>query len=210
MRASATAFFAATLVVSGAAAQDSGVSLGDLARQERQRKSAVSKPARVFETLDESTNCGANWACFMQAVADRLPVRLSVPDVVDLGEAYGWVIRSEVQLEVRGCTPASCVLRGRTQNSTLKFTDGTRQRYAATGATAEWIDEQEAAAQRRVARQDEAEITCAFQPERLKTFLERRRDGSTSDEDWKLAERCEGLDQTINNPFAPVSPRPRP
>jgi len=190
------------LCITMAVAQESGTSLADLARKERERKSAVSKPARVLETLDEFTNCGANWECFIQAAADRIPAKLSITDTVNLGAVYGWVITSEVRLEIRDCTEQTCLFTGRTENTKLKFTEEMRQRFLASGTSAAQIDEQEKAAERRVARQDEALVKCTFQLAKLKEFLGKRRQGSTDDEDWKLADRCDGLDQTVNNPFA--------
>ena len=187
-------------------AQEGEVSFAELARRARQRKRAASEPAAVIERLDDATICRGDWDCFLAALEARQRVRLTIPDTVDVSEPYGAVIISEVHLEIYDCGEETCRLTGRTENTTVRITDGMRARLLLNGWTAQQINERERAAQARVRTQDEASVHCVFQIDRLRYFLEQRKLGNTSEKDWELADRCEGLDQTVTDPFAPPAP----
>jgi hypothetical protein len=189
-----------------AAAQQEGASLADLARQARERKRAATKPAPVIATLEDVVDCGRDWDCLLDSLDKRKHARLRVPDTIDLSETSGVTITSEVVLEVHDCDEQTCRLTGHTENSTVRVTDSMRARLLLDGWTAEEIDALERAAQARVTPQDEARVNCVFQIDRLRYFLEQRKQGQTADKDWDLADRCEGLDQTVTQPLAEPAP----
>jgi hypothetical protein len=187
----------------GARAQEEGATLADLARQSRERKRAAASPAQVIQSLSQVTQCRSDWDCFIAAMEERRRAQLHFPDVIDLTDVSGITITSNVLLEIHDCRESTCRLAGQTENSTVRINDGQRARLLMHGWTAEQIDERERAAQAAVRPQDEARVNCVFQIDQLRYFLERRRQGSASGKDWELADRCEGLDQTITNPFEP-------
>lgn len=187
--------------------QQEGASLADLARQARERKRAAAKPAPVIATLEDVMDCGRDWECLLTALDERKHARLRVPDTIDLSETSGFVITSEAVLEIDDCGEQTCRLSGHTENSTVRITDSMRARLLLEGWTPDQIDARERAAQARVTPQDEARVNCVFQIDRLRYFLEQRKQGRAADKDWDLSDRCEGLDQTITDPFAPAPTR---
>ena len=62
--------------------QESGLSLGELARRERERK-AAAKSEKVIDLLDLKRDCGADWSCFLAALKDGKPARITFPDSID-------------------------------------------------------------------------------------------------------------------------------
>jgi len=192
--------------VPAAVAQESVVSLADLARQARERKRAVANPAPVIVTLDKAKSCGREWDCLLEALEAREPASLRLPDIIDLSETSGVTITSDVLLEIHDCQEETCRLTGRTENSTVRIADGTRARLLLRGLTPEEVNERERNAQAMVKPQDEARVHCVFQIDRLRYFLEQRKQGHTAGQDWELADRCEGLDQIIANPFTDPAP----
>jgi hypothetical protein len=204
----AAGIFAATLVllVTIADAQENSVSLGELARRERERK-AAAKPAHVIDLLDLKRDCGGDWSCFLAALGENKPARITFPNTVDDSDADGLVVRSEVVLETDKVTEDSAVLSARTQNTTVFLTDPERARLLLNGYTRQAIDGREQQAEERAKRQDALLVTCVFQKKALKQFIENRKNGEFSDRDWDLAENCDGLDRTATNPFGlPPSP----
>lgn len=184
--------------------QESGGSLGELARKERERKaSAAAKPARVIDLLDLKQECGSDWSCFLTALDSSKPARLSFTDSVDVGDVYGVAITSQIILEMAGFTESTAVLTGRPEGTTARLTDPARARLLLNGYTREAVDAREREAQAGANRQDGQFVTCTFQRKALKLFLENRKDGEFSEKDWDMADQCEGLYRTVTNPFAP-------
>jgi hypothetical protein len=188
------------------AAQEQGATLADLARQSRERKRLAVAPAPVIQSLNYAIQCRDDWNCFLAALEERRRAQLRIPDTIDLSEVSGLSIASDVLLEIHDCREKTCQLTGRTENSTVRINDGQRARLLMHGWTAAEIDERERAAQSAVQPQDEARVNCVFRIDRLRFFFERRRQGTTSGKDWELADRCEGLDQTVTNPLDPPKP----
>ena len=188
-----------------AAAQDSALPLAELARQARERKRSAASPTQVIQSLDQATVCRDDWDCFLAALTEREHAVLRIPDTIDLGETSGLTISSDVVLELHDCREETCRLTGRTENSTVRITDGMRARLLLRGLTPEQVNQRERNAQAMVKPQDEARVNCIFQIDRLRYFLEQRKQGSTADRDWDLADRCEGLDQSII-PSTPIVP----
>jgi hypothetical protein len=189
-------------------AQEQSPSLGDLARKERERKRASAKASQVIESLDSRRDCGSSWACFIDTVTNSEPAKMNFPDVVDVENVYSVGISSEVHLETSNFSETTAVLIARLDGTTVKFTEQERQRLPASGMTAEAFAESERRALANVKRQDGLVMTCTFQRQALKEFLEITRQGKPSMKDWRKANTFEGLDRTVTNPFGPYSPEP--
>jgi hypothetical protein len=146
--------------------QESGVSLGDLARRERERKAAAAKPARVIEMLDLKQDCGGDWSCFLAALGGSKPARLAFTDTVDVGDVYGVVITSQIILEMAGFTENTAALTGHPEGTTARLTDPARARLLLNGYTREAVDAREREAQAGAKRHDGQFVTCTFREKR--------------------------------------------
>jgi hypothetical protein len=199
-------FLLLALSVAPARTQEGGGSLGDLARRARARRAALGQRTPVITSLDSSLDCVRNWGCLIQALEDRKSAHMSFGEDIDLTSTQGWVIHSDVRLDLQSCANETCTLLGRTENTTLTFSDARRKEFLGNGGTSEQLEQVERFEESKVKRQDEARVTCSFHPDKLKEFFERLRDANGKDDDhvWDLADHCDGLDQTITNPDAPL------
>jgi hypothetical protein len=197
----------AGLLVPLALAQEPSVSLGELARKERERKAAAAKSTAVIDLVDLKKDCGGDWSCFLAALDSSKPARLAFTDTADVGDVYGVVITSQIILEMSGFTERTAVLTGRPEGTTARLTDPARARLLLSGFSREMVAAREQEAQAAAKRQDGQFVTCTFQRKALKQFLENRKDGEFSEKDWDMADQCGGFDRTVTNPFAfPLGP----
>jgi nucleotide-binding universal stress UspA family protein len=189
-------------------AQENGVSLGELARKERERKAAAAaRPAPVIDSLSRALDCNADWNCFLAALDASKPARMAFTEMVDLGDSYGVTVTSRVVLEMDSFQEDRVVLSGRSEASTARLTDPMRARLLLSGLSRDEVTAREQQAQAAARQQDGHPVTCLFQRKGLKQFLENRKEGQFSDRDWDMAERCEGLDRPATKPLPP-SPDP--
>jgi hypothetical protein len=220
------------LLGSFAHAQDNGISLGELARRERERKAAAAHsekpPDKIIDLLDIKRDCGADWTCFLAAFKDGKPARITFQDAIDASYStdairgksladsaddensadhpVGMAIHSDVVLETDKLTEDSAVLSGTTKNTTVFLTDPERARLLLRGYTRDAIDARERRAQQKAASRDGLFVTCVFQKKALQQFLENRKEGEFSERDWELADHCDGPDPTASsNPPASSS-----
>src|SRR5262245_22250260 len=102
-------------------AQDEPLSLGELARRERERERNSTKPARVLTLEDKTLNCQDDWDCLLAAVERKEEARLTFTERLDLATAYGTIHSSDIHMEVRDYGEDTAVMRAWPENSRLQF-----------------------------------------------------------------------------------------
>src|ERR1043165_5389659 len=145
-----------------AIAQDNGVSLGELARKERERK-AAAKAARstapVVDLLNVKKDCGGDWTCFLTALDENTAARMIFPDRTEASEPHSAIVSSEVVLETDKVLADSAVLTGSTRNTTVRITDPERARLLLQGYGRQAIDALEQQMETGSRRQDGLVVT---------------------------------------------------
>lgn len=184
-------------VLPAAWAQEEDISLGELARRERERKRNAAKPARVLTLEDLTMDCGSDWDCLLAAVNLKAEARLKFTETLDLTSSNGTIRASDIHVELREFTEATVVMKAWQENSRLRYSDQTQAMALARGVEAAELAAQEREAERQLQRRDGHLITCVFQHERMKEFIRLTKISRENDGAWRLAERCDGLDEPI-------------
>jgi len=190
-------------------AEEPQISLGELARRERERKRNSPQAARVL-ALDESMlNCQSDWDCLLAAVERRQEARMTFSERLDLSTAYGTIHSNEIHLEIREYGEETAVMKAWPENSRLQLSGRSRQMASESGLTPEQIESQERSFEKNIQKQDGLAVNCLFRLSRLEQFIRRIKQDQEDETAWRLAERCEGLDQTITNPYSSQPPQPK-
>jgi hypothetical protein len=189
-----------------ALAQDSELSLGELARRERERKRNNPSTARVLTLEDRVVRCGDQWDCLLAAVDRREEARLAFPENLNLSDTLGTKISSEINVEVREFAEDTAVLRAWTVNSRMEFTEEYKRTMLQEGISKDHLAAAEKEAAEMMNDQDSKTVTCRFKLDQLKMFIAIAKTNLQNDRAWTLAEHCDGLDQAITNPAAARRP----
>ena len=185
-----------------------GISLGELARRERERKRNSAKTARLLTLDDLTLNCVDDWDCLLAAVNRKEDARVQFTETLDLDGSDGTLRSSEIHVEVRDFTEETVLMKAWQTNSRLRFSNRAKAVALARGTHYEDIEVQERAAERDLQRRDGHIIACVFRFERMKEFIRLTKISRENDGAWRLAERCEGLDDP--RPSAQASPQDSP
>lgn len=190
--------------------QEENISLGELARRERERKRNSPRKARVLTLESRLLDCGSSWDCLLAAVDSKEEAALRFTEELDLNYAFGTLQASDIHVELREFTDETVVLRAWQENTRLRLAPRSPELARRQGLSEQALNLQERLAERNVQRQDGRVIACLFLYARLKEFIALARTNPEDDRSWRLAERCDGLDQAMASPSATGQPPPVP
>ena len=138
---------------------------------------------RSLETLNNQPN----FDCFIDASENCEPAKLLDISTIKL---FGMLITTSINMELKGMENNKCIYYQKTINQTIAFTDEMIQQMLDGGATQEEIDQQEQTANENAKLVWGLEKTCKFNQEDLTILLNNWKEGSSSTEDFDVAE-CE-------------------
>ncbi len=126
-------------------------------------------------------DCGEDMQCFTEAGENCKPAKVIFP--VEL-EMMGVKVTTRTYQEIVGPEDDLCVVKFRTEEVTIEYTQEAIDQMLGMGLTQEQIDEQIAATEEQVNQEGLNEI-CRIDTVRLTNLMQQWDSGSFSTEDWE-------------------------
>jgi len=133
------------------------------------------------------TDCGEDMQCFIEAGENCDPAVVLFPLELDM---MGVMIKSTTYQEIVGPEGDLCVVRFRTEEISIEYSQEAIDQMLATGMTQEMIDETIAQVEAQ-AQQGKLDETCRIDVDQLTAIMSQWEEGSFSTEDW-VGMDCEG------------------